>query len=389
MDLDQINLRVNWLDEEHRKDKAMIAELGGQLTSQYSQIAGLTKTVQDLEERLARLQNQALRYSQIEQATGQVKTEVQMILEQADKRRLAGEEEQFKIRQIERERIDQILSALQMQIEALQQFQRGIIGDHDVLNRLDLTFGTIQREVEDTMRRDEVLNQRISVVEEWVPRTGQLMTEVHQLGDRLRQERADAAESARRAEQSRARHMAEWAEQMKTSRREIEEWLAQMRGIQDKYKEDRKIFAPLQELEERLKQMEARLLQWQRLVEETRRKEREQIVADVEKRWQQQIGEWQFMRDEWNKRIAVVSDRITKLEDWRPEVATQLHELVERIERERRERAVMIVNLVRTLVEAERKRYISQDKVIEDLLVRIEGEKPGPKGRKVANPAGD
>ncbi len=226
MDLDQINLRVNWLDEEHRKDKAMIAELGGQLTSQYSQIAGLTKTVQDLEERLARLQNQALRYSQIEQATGQVKTEVQMILEQADKRRLAGEEEQFKIRQIERERIDQILSALQMQIEALQQFQRGIIGDHDVLNRLDLTFGTIQREVEDTMRRDEVLNQRISVVEEWVPRTGQLMTEVHQLGDRLRQERADAAESARRAEQSRARHMAEWAEQMKTSRREIEEWLA-------------------------------------------------------------------------------------------------------------------------------------------------------------------
>ncbi len=162
-----------------------------------------------------------------------------------------------------------------------------------------------------------------------------------------------------------------------------------MRGIQDKYKEDRKIFAPLQELEERLKQMEARLLQWQRLVEETRRKEREQIVADVEKRWQQQIGEWQFMRDEWNKRIAVVSDRITKLEDWRPEVATQLHELVERIERERRERAVMIVNLVRTLVEAERKRYISQDKVIEDLLVRIEGEKPGPKGRKVANPAGD
>ncbi|MBI5304696.1 MAG: hypothetical protein HY868_21360 [Chloroflexi bacterium] len=389
MNLEQVTQRVTWLDEEHRKDKAQIAEVGNQLTSQYSQIAGLVKTTQDLEERIARLQSQSLRYSQIEQATGQVKTEVQIILEQADKRRLAAEEEQFKIRQAERERMDQILSALQMQIEALQQFQRGIIGDHDVLNRLDLAFGTLQREVEDAIRRDEALNQRISVVEEWVPRTGQLMTEVHQLGDRLRQERADAAEAARRAEQSRARHMAEWAEQMKTSRREIEEWLAQMRGIQEKYKEDRKIFAPLQEMEERLKQTEARLLQWQRLVEETRRKEREQIIADIEKRWQQQLGEWQFMRDEWNKRIAVVSDRITKLEDWRPEVATQLHELVERIEKERRERMVLLSNILRALIEAERKRYVSQDRMLEDILNRVEGEKPVTKSRKVANPAGD
>jgi hypothetical protein len=183
--------------------------------------------------------------------------------------------------------------------------------------------------------------------------------------------------------------MAEWAEQMKTSRREIEEWLAQMRGVQEKYKEDRKIFAPLQELDERLKQTEARLLQWQRLVEESRRKEREQLVADIEKRWQQQIGEWQFMRDEWNKRIAVVSDRITKLEDWRPEVATQLHELVERIEKERRERTAMLSNFMRAMIEAERKRYVSQDKMIEDLLVRVESDKPAVKGRKVANPAGD
>jgi len=389
MNLEQVTQRVTWLDEEHRKDKAMIGELNNQLTTQYAQIAGLVKTVQDLEERIARLQSQSLRYSQIEQATGQVKTEVQMMLEQADKRRLVGEEEQFKIRQLERERIDQILSALQMQIEALQQFQRGIIGDHDVLNRLDLTWGTLQRELEDSMRRDEGLNQRISVVEEWVPRTGQLITEVHQLSDRLRQERADTAEASRRAEQSRARHMAEWAEQMKTSRREIEEWLAQMRGVQEKYKEDRKIFAPLQELDERLKQTEARLLQWQRLVEESRRKEREQLVADIEKRWQQQIGEWQFMRDEWNKRIAVVSDRITKLEDWRPEVATQLHDLVERIEKERRERAIMLTNFMRAVIEAERKRYVSQDKMFEDLLVRVEGDKPTAKGRKVANPAGD
>jgi hypothetical protein len=379
MNLDQAVQLLTWLDEEHRKDKAQIAELASEITQQYAQVAGVSKTVQDLEERLARVQSQALRYSQIEQAIGQVKAEVQIMLDQHDKRRLQGEEEQFQIRQLERERQDQILAALQMQIEALQQFQRSIIGDHDVLTRLDLTWGTLQRELEEAIQRDEKLNQRILIVEEWVNRAGTLTTEIHQLGERLRQERADATEAARRAEQQRARHMAEWAEQMKASRREIDDWLAQMRGLQERYKEDRKILPQLQELEERMKPIEPRLLQWQRLVEESRRKEREQLLADVEKRWQQQLGEWQFLRDEWNKRLAVISDRVTKLEDWRPDVAARLHEHVERMEKERRERLAIVVDVVKTINEAERKRNVGIDKILEDLLTRLEGEKAAEK----------
>ena len=58
------------------------------------------------------------------------------------------------------------------------------------------------------------------------------------------------------------------SEQMKSSRREIDEWMAQMRGVQEKYKEDRKSYQDLPELEERLKQTESRLLQWQRLRED-------------------------------------------------------------------------------------------------------------------------
>jgi chromosome segregation ATPase len=82
MNLEQAVQLLNWLDEEHRKDKAQIAELAGQLTQQYTLVAGLNKTVQDLEERLARLQSQSLRFAQLEQRVGQTKAEVQMALEQ-------------------------------------------------------------------------------------------------------------------------------------------------------------------------------------------------------------------------------------------------------------------------------------------------------------------
>ncbi len=375
MDLDHAVQMLNWLDEEHRKDKTQITELANQLSQQYTQMSSLNKSLMDLEERLARVQSQALRYSQVEQATGQVKAEVQLMLEQDQKRRQQEIEDSFKIRQLERERQDQILSALQMQIEALQQWQRSTVGDHELIQRIDLTLPTYQREIEEGIQRDEDALRRVQVMEEWVSRLGQLTTEMHTLSERLRQERAEATEASRRAEQQRARHMAEWSEQMKSSRREIDEWLAQIRGVQEKYKEDRKIFPGLQELEERLKQTESRLLQWQRLVEETRRKEREQVVADVDKRWQQQLGEWQFLREEWTKRIAAVTDRVTKLEDWRPEVVAQLHDFIEKMDKEHRDRVAMVADVVKVASDVERKRNVGLDKILDDLLARVEGEK--------------
>ncbi|MBI5034432.1 MAG: hypothetical protein HZB51_28250 [Chloroflexi bacterium] len=382
MDLDQAIQMINWLDEEHRKDKAMISELAGQLTAQSAQVGILDKNIQDLEERIARVQSQALRYSQLEQTLGQTKAEIQAMLDGTEKRRLVNEEDQFKIRQQERERFDQILSTLQLQIESLQQFQRSILGDHDLINRIDITLPTYQTEIEEGIKRVEEVNHRIALVEEWVPRFGQLATEQRQLSERLNKERADAVEAARRAEQVRARHMAEWAEQMKASRREVEDWIGNMRTLQEQHKESRKIYTDMVELEERVKQMEARLLQWQRLVEETRRKESDQIRTEVEKRWQQQLGEWQYLRDEWNKRMSAVTDRMAKMEDWRPDIVSQLHDLVERFDKERREREKIMPEIIRTMIDLEKQRSTQVDKIVGDLMARQEGERQVQKARK-------
>lgn len=383
MNLDEAVQLINWLDDEHRKDKTLITDLQNQLSTQYGQIQSLNKGLQDLEERLARVQNQTLRFSQVEQAIGQSKTEVQIMLDQYEKHRVQADEDSFTIRQLEREREDQVHSSLQMQIEALQAFQRGIVGDHDMLNRLDLMIPTLQREIEESIRRDEGYDQRIQILEEWVPRFGQLASEQRALSERLRQERAEAAEAARRAEQQRARHMAEWAEQMKASRREVDDWLSELRGIKEQIKEDRKIYPQLLELEDRIKPLEPRLLQWQRMVEEARHKERDQLVTDMEKRWQQQMGEWQFLRDEWTKRLSAISERIGKLEDWRPEVLSSIHEFVERVDKERRDRIAMVVEVGKVINEIEHARHNpTPAKMADDLLVRLEGDKASAKPKQ-------
>ena len=57
MEFEQIVKRLDWLDEEHRKDKAQIAECQNQIGAQYTQIAGLHKSLQDLEENVGRAQS--------------------------------------------------------------------------------------------------------------------------------------------------------------------------------------------------------------------------------------------------------------------------------------------------------------------------------------------
>lgn len=377
MTLDHAMQLIAWLDEEHRKDKAQLSEILGQLSQQYTQIAGLSKSVQNMEERLARLQSQALRYSQLEQTINQTNAQVQVMLDQYDMQRQQAEEEGFKLRQLERAREDQILNALQMQVEALQQWQQSIVGDHDTVTHLELT---LPREIQNAVERAEDHDRRLLNVEEWVNRSGQLTAELHQLSERLRQERAEAAEAARRAEQQRARHMAEWAEQIKALRNELrnEIDIAELRSQQ---KETQKRLTNLQELEERLKQMEARLVQWQRLVEEGRRKERDQLLTDTEKRWQQQLGEWQFLRDEWVKRLSAMTDRLSVLEDWRTGAINSMHELVDRIDKERRERLTAIAEVLKVESELDHQR----DKMMSELLKQVDSERAGLKKQ----PAGE
>jgi chromosome segregation ATPase len=303
------------LDEEHRRDKAQLSEALEQLGQHHTYIAGLAKNLQDFEERLARLQSQSMRYSQIEQTINQIKAEVQMMLDQHDQRQMQTEEEGYKGRELERERQDQIIAAVQMQVEALQQWQRSTIGDHDIMMRVDLNLTELRQAYDESVETFGDYQRRLLYIEDWISRSGQLTAELHQLSDRMRQERSEAAESNRRAEQQRARHMAEWSEQVKTLKNELEDVIPNLKEQQN---ESKKRMGAIQEIEERLKQLEPRLLQWQKLADENRRKERDSLLSDVEKRWQQQLGEWQFLRDEWSKKLGALVDRVSNLEDWRP-----------------------------------------------------------------------
>ncbi len=379
---DQSVQLLTWLDEEHRKDKMMMSEILAQLDQHLTQITGLTKGLQDLEERLARVQSQSLRYSQIEQALGQVKTEVTLLFDQFNQRVQQREDEAFKVRQMERERLDRAVAELNAKIEEVARALPQYASDHDAIRRLEGGQLPMLRGLEELSKRQETFNSRLAVTEQWVKRTGALIAEIQQLSERLRGERADALEATRRADQMRARQITEWNEQMKVARREMEDWVAQLRPLLELPKEVRGYLAVLRELESELKQIEPRLVQRQKLLEEFSRTEIAAMKTELDKRWSQQQRDWEFMRDEWSKKIAAIGTRFDPLDEWRPVVMEEFRLIREKMDADRQRLIDTVTDVVRMQVEHQRGSNSRFDQLASDLLTRVETEKAGGKVKK-------
>jgi chromosome segregation ATPase len=373
---------LTWLDEEHRKDKMMMSDILGQLDQHLTQITGLTKGLQDLEERLARVQSQSLRYSQIEQALGQVKTEVTLLFEQFNQRVQQREDEAFKIRQKERERLDKAVVELSDKIDEVARQLPHYASDHDSIRRLEGGQLPMLRGLEELSKRQETFNSRLAVAEEWVKRTGALIAEIQQLAERLRQERGDSLEVIRRADQVRARQITDWNEQMKVARREMEDWVAQLRPLLELPKEVRGYLAILRELESELKQVEPRMGQRQKLLEEFSRTEIAGMKSELDKRWTQQQKDWEFMRDEWSKKLAAIGTRFDPLDEWRPTVMEEFRQIREKLEADRQRWLDTLSDVARMQIEHQRSTNARFDQLASDLLTRIDTEKAGSKVKK-------
>lgn len=383
---DQTIQRLNWLDEEHRRDKATLTDLNGKIENYLSQINGFSKGLQDLEERLARVQGQSLRYSQVESALAQLKTEVNVMFEQAERRAQQREGEYLQVRTLDRDRLDKAVEALSTKIAEVSQGQRFIQSDHDALKRIEGGQVAFLRGLEELNKRLESMNARIQVAEEWVRRTGALISEVQQLADRLRADRADALEAMRRSDQARQRQVTEWNEQMKVQRREMDDWVAQLRPLLDLPKETRGYLALLRELETQLKQIEPRLVQRQKLNEDFTRKELDTLKQDLLKREDQSQKEWEFMRDDWSKKINAIGQRFDPLDEWRPQVMEEFRELRERMDTDRLRFMNVLADVMRMQIEYGRNQNARYEQFASDIITRVENERAGAKVKKPAPP---
>ena len=99
MDIAQLAQMVNWLDEEHRRDRAEIARLQQQVEGQTADLVEQARRIQDLKGRLAGTTAQLGRFTQLEQMIQNTKQEFSLMVSREEEVRAQA------VREVERTRL--------------------------------------------------------------------------------------------------------------------------------------------------------------------------------------------------------------------------------------------------------------------------------------------
>jgi chromosome segregation ATPase len=106
MEIEQIIKKVDWLDEERRKDKLQVGSLVEQLKAVESNIPPLAHQLQNHESEITRLKTQQGRMDAFDQAVMAVRIEAKEKFEEMERQFLRRLEEADKIRRTEQRAIE-------------------------------------------------------------------------------------------------------------------------------------------------------------------------------------------------------------------------------------------------------------------------------------------
>lgn len=112
----QTSQMVAWLDEERRKDKAVITKLEERSASQSALIEDQSRRIYAMENELASLKAAMLTTGSFNETMSRLRSEVTAAVEQAEARRSVAFQDLKKMRDIDREAINKALEDFQNDI---------------------------------------------------------------------------------------------------------------------------------------------------------------------------------------------------------------------------------------------------------------------------------
>jgi chromosome segregation ATPase len=124
MDLEQLNKKIEWLDEERRKDKTTIAMLSERLSALEMSINGVSQEVKAIQSETSRISAFSGRFDQIQTAISSLKVELSRSIEQVDKARLDQNRELEKSRLAEIDTVKKSVAELRKNLDVIAEIKK-------------------------------------------------------------------------------------------------------------------------------------------------------------------------------------------------------------------------------------------------------------------------
>ena len=190
MELAQLEQIVNWLDEEHRRNRNEIVRLGHLVEAQNADLVDQNKLVQELEASLSRAGLQGQRMQQLEEALDKTRQEMVALLEREEEQRQRVQREQERARVGERESWRRELNSLQRELGRISKVEQSLLLREEDLKRIQESLQGLSSQIENAKMAMEERTEHVPF----------LMENKNSEQKRLRQLQEDQVEVFRKVE---------------------------------------------------------------------------------------------------------------------------------------------------------------------------------------------
>ncbi|NJN44282.1 MAG: hypothetical protein HC806_05875 [Anaerolineae bacterium] len=368
METEQILKRIEWLDDQHRKEKGAVAALEERILLLEGQLDSANKQVQELSSELTHVKTLMSRMDQYDTALAQTRSELSRSIEDIEKRRIDREREIEEVRSVQIEGVTRHLTELRKGIDPIPELQSKMQGRVEEEYRLSRLIDGLKQEVLEVRREDENGLRTIKLLEENHRRDDKRLTDIQGEALALRKRmdeqrgRLDLATDSLRKVETRIGELA----QVESDRREAfntlyekqtliqtdrerkwKEWEARFETIENQgadleeriqslvnaERDVRRVNESVETLIERVERRINEITEMQRLSEERFRQEWVTFKADDQKRWTNYTLTQEEQTRENTRGQSKLVDRLAAIEDDLQEVKDISQQLDDQVAR--------------------------------------------------------
>ncbi len=368
MEAKQTSQMVAWLDEERRKDKALITKLEERTATQSTLIDDQARRIQTLEGELAALRSKALTSGLFDETIARLRTELIAYIEQSSDRRGTSDQDYKRLMDIERESttkaLEQIRQEFQSRIEqateprraeeerlsrvavelqtyadnlsrGLEEFERSLAYLEEQRRHDSRRMSDMNSEMIEFSKRLEGITPKIELLEELSRRNERALGEVPGALLEIKQQQQEWSEQEAASIQQRDRAVTDmlrrfesFAEDMDGYGKQVENWMQTHRQI-------KKQIEDFDRLADRVDRRLNEVAEVQRLAEDRFRHDWEGFLQDDQKRWRQftltNEEQWRLNgkgMDELRSQLAKLAEQIEQTTGNLKQTASTQHNLL-------------------------------------------------------------
>jgi chromosome segregation ATPase len=350
MDIDQLQKRIQWVEEDRRKEKDSLSLLENKLVSLEGNLSASLQQGKSLSSEITRLSAIILRMDQYDQALAKTRQENKQAIDELDKLLKLRIDESEKVRQVQLKSLDGNFADLQKQLEAIPRLEKSLqtrieneVGIRRTLDELRGKIDTVRVESEEYTRTIRLLEdgrrqdaKRIVDLQGEVNalrkrgddqrgQTELMNTNLNKLETRVNElvtvesERRDAMTNFLNKQTitqvERDRTWKDWQNRFDSIEKQANDIETQLINLDTTHREVKRIQTNLEDLVQRVERRISEITEIQRLSEDRFRQDWVTFKADDQKRWTNYTLTQEEQRNEAMRQFDKLADQTTQIED--------------------------------------------------------------------------